>query len=511
MIDVMDYFNIREAHFIQKWGIRRIAREYGLSRNTVRKYVADGALPQYHQSVDRSCPVLGPYIEVIDELIKKDLEKKPKERFTGHTFYKYLRDDYGYARSENTLRKYFCQRRRELAGCTKVIVPLCHPPNGEAQVDWIEDITVVINGEQTIVQGFCMRLNYSKKPFVKVYPSMEMECWLDGHRSGFEHFGGIPSRITYDNPKVAVTKVLKGRKRVENSTFTTFKGYYGFNTFYCMIGTPEEKGGVENSVGYIRRNFFVPTLECDTIDDINRKLLVTCCEEDERLPQGSKELIGVAFEAEKGAMHELPLRPYDCCRVKHVKIAGKTATFSFQKNYYSVPMKYIYRTLTLKVYPDKLVVCDESEVAAVHQRLHNVEYEHMLDPVHYLPCLKTKPALLEYGKPFVEWRLPIEFDQYFEALKMTYKEKAGKEYIRVLMELQTYSMEEVKNAIHQALCLGTCHPDAVIGILKVSAYNSAKDVHEKITDPPWRHIQIIQPECKSFDILMCAEREEVVA
>jgi transcriptional regulator with XRE-family HTH domain len=124
----MNYFNIREAHFIQKWSIRKIARAFGISRNTVRKYLIDGSLPQYHRSIDRPCPVLGPFIETIDELITEDLNRKRKERFTGHTFYKCLRDNHGYAGSEVTLRRYFCVRRRELSGSTKVTVPLVHPP-----------------------------------------------------------------------------------------------------------------------------------------------------------------------------------------------------------------------------------------------------------------------------------------------------------------------------------------------------------------------------------------------
>jgi transposase len=511
VINAVNYFNIREAHFIQKWSVRRIARVFEISRNTVKKYLAESALPQYHRTVSRACPVLGPFIEIIDELIMKDLKKPRKERFIGYTFYKHLRDNYQYTGAEATLRKYFCLRRRELAGVTKVTVPLVHPPNGEAQADWIEDISVMIGGNHTIVQGFCLRTNNSKKPFLKVYHTMEMECWLDGHRSGFEFYGAVPSRITYDNPKVAVIKVLQGRKRTENSLFVSFKGYYGFNTFYCMVETPEEKGGVENSVGYIRRNFFVPMLEGDTIEDINRQLLIACRQEDERIPQRSKETIGTMFEAEEGALHALPQRPFECCQTRHVKIAGKTSTFSFSKNYYSVPVTYIYRTLLLKIFPERLVICKEDEIVAVHQRLHGVEYEYGLDPLHYLLCLKTKPGLLEHGKPFVGWKLPEEFDRYLRALKATYGEKAGREYIKVLLQLQTHSIEEVRNAIFHTLSSGTCHPDAVIGVLKMRAHSSGLDVDSLLDQSSWQHIRVTQPECKNFDVLICSEREEAVA
>jgi transposase len=507
----MDYFNIREAYVLKKWSIRRIAREYGLSRNTVKKYVADNVLPEYRRSSIKLCPVLGAFMEIIDELIQEDLKKPKKQRFIGHTFYTYMRNTHGYTGAEPTIRKYFCLRRRELAGQTQVTVPLIHPPNGEAQVDWIEDITIMLDGKETLVQGFCMRTINSQKPFLKVFHSMEMECWLDGHQNGFDFLGGVPSRITYDNPKVAVTKVFQGRKRIENTLFMSFKGYFGFNTFYCMPGTPEEKGGVENGVGYIRRNFFVPFLTGNSLDDINAQLRVKCSEEDARIPQGRKAPIGAAFAGEKGTLSYLPQRPFECCQTRHVKIAGKTATFSHQKNYYSVPVKYIFRTLLLKIFPERLVVCHEDEVIAEHQRPHGVEYEYMLDPLHYLLCLKTKPALLEYGKPFAGWKLPEEFTRYFSALKVTYEQQAGKEYIKVLMQLQTYSMEEVREAIHQALESGTCHPDAVIGLMKMRKQSSILGGNSLFSHSPVHRIQVQQPDCKSFDLLLYEQREEAVA
>jgi len=90
----------------------------------VKKYVADSVLPQYQCSSARQSPVLGPFIELIDELIQEDLKKPRKQRFIGHTLYTCLRDSHGYTGAESTMRKYFCLRRRELAGLTKVTVPL---------------------------------------------------------------------------------------------------------------------------------------------------------------------------------------------------------------------------------------------------------------------------------------------------------------------------------------------------------------------------------------------------
>ncbi len=513
MIEVVEYADIREAYYVKGWSVRKIAKTFGLSRNTVKKYIQDGAFPEYHSYVEKERPVLGSFEEKIDEIILADLEKNPKERFTSHTLFEHLSGEYGYEGAESTLRRFFCQRRREILGSANVTVPLDHPPNGEAQVDWIEDIPVVINGEKVNVQGFCLRLNYSGRKFVKVYRTMEMECWLDGHRSAFEFLGGVPPRITYDNPRVAVTKVLKGRKRVENNTFLGFRGYYSFGSLYCMRRTPEEKGGVENGVGYVRRNFFVPTLEGKDIDDINSQMLAVCLREDNRIAKRRQDSISAAFEREKRSLLPLPQKPYECCRLLPVKIASRTSTFGFENNRYSVPTKYVCQTLMLKVYPNHLEVCRDDEVVAVHKRLHGVVYQDCLDPMHYLPCLEKKPALLDHGKPFVNWQLPEEFARYLEDLRTPYGEKARREYIRVLLQLQYYSVQDVASAIGQALRAGTRDPDAVISLLKVREHKltTLDSTGDFKTIPFPERIRILQPDCATFDRLLDLEVEEVAA
>jgi hypothetical protein len=266
-------------------------------------------------------------------------------------------------------------------------------------------------------------------------------------------------------------------------------------------------------VGYTRRNLFLPILEGEDLDDINRQLLERCREEDDRIAERAIMTIGAAFQVEKGSLLPLPQRPYDCCRVLSVKIAGKTSTFGFDKNRYSVPVEYVYQTLTLKVYPNHLEVCRGNEVVAVHQRLHGVEYEDSLDPLHYLPCLQRKPALLEHGKPFVNWKLPEEFARYLEALRVPYGEKAKREYVRVLMQLQHYRVEEVAGALGQALRAGTCDPGAVISLLKVRERDFAASTSgsEREPDVSWSHIRVLQPTCAGFDALLSQMPEEVAA
>ena len=84
--------------------------------------------------------------------------------------------------------------------------------------------------------------------------------FFDGHVRAFEHFGGVPARVRYDNLKPAVVRVLKGRDRAESERFVALRSHYGFDSFFCRPGVAgaHEKGGVEGEVGRFRRRHLVP-------------------------------------------------------------------------------------------------------------------------------------------------------------------------------------------------------------------------------------------------------------
>ena len=98
-------------------------------------------------------------------------------------------------------------------------------PGEEAQVDWGE-AWIIQNGRRRKVQLFCMKWCYSKRVFVRAYDRANLESFLDGHVRAFEHFGGVPKRIAYDNLKSAVIRVGKGRHRRLNRKFVELKSWY---------------------------------------------------------------------------------------------------------------------------------------------------------------------------------------------------------------------------------------------------------------------------------------------
>jgi len=74
----------------------------------------------------------------------------------------------------------------------------------------------------------------------------------------YAYISGVPQRLSYDNLKTAVQRILSGRKRQEQTAFVGFRSHYLFESHFCTPGRGNQKGGVEHGVGFGRRNFMVP-------------------------------------------------------------------------------------------------------------------------------------------------------------------------------------------------------------------------------------------------------------
>jgi len=185
-------------------------------------------------------------------------------------------------------------------------------------MDWGE-ATVEIAGERRIVQLFVMRLNHSRVRFVMTFHLQKQEVFFEGHIRAFHFFGGVPRRITYDNLKTAVYRVLRGRNRQEQEAFVAFCSYYLFESNYCTRGQGHEKGGVENDVGYTRRNFLTPIAKVQCFAELNGHLQRECQQDTQRRMRGQKQTIAELWQVEKAQLLSLPATDYPACKSRPVK------------------------------------------------------------------------------------------------------------------------------------------------------------------------------------------------
>ena len=458
MIQVEEREQIRRAYYVDGKSVRQIARELGHSRRTVRQAIESAEPGEYTLRVPRPAPVLGPYKASLDRLLEENQHLPRKQRYTSHKMYLALCGE-GYTGSEPTVRRYVGQQRQDKK--RTVYLPLEFDPGTDAQVDWGEG-DVILAGEQISVQLFLMRLCYSRRVFVMAFPAQKQETFFEGHVQAFHFFQGIPARISYDNLKTAVLRVLEGHTRQEQQAFITFRSHYLFESNFCTPGEGHEKGGVEHSVGFDRRNFLVPLPNVASYDELNAHLLACCLADDQRQVTGQPTTIGEAWRMEQPQLRPLPAKDFECCVTDSVSL-NPYSQVVFATNRYSVPTDQAYRALTLKAYPFRVEVLHGEEVIARHSRCYG-RGQDVLDPLHYLPLLEQRPGAFHHAKPLRRWR--ADWPPVYEELlaHLTAKSQAGqgfREFVRILSLHRAHPAEQVEQAIRLALQSGCAHWEGV--------------------------------------------------
>jgi transposase len=501
MINVEQREKIRRAYFVEEKSIRQIARELKCSRPTVRKAIASAAPASYTLTVSRPAPALGSYKERIRELLAENERLPSKQRYTGHKIYQVIQKE-GYTGSESTVRGYIAQQRREKKR-PKVYIPLEFDPGTDAQVDWGEGIAIIA-GQRVTVQLFYMRLCYSRRLFMMAFPSQKQEAFFEGHVRAFHHFQGVPRRISYDNLKTAVKRILEGRHRQEQEAFIVFRSHHLFDSHFCTPGQGNEKGGVEHGVGFGRRNFMVPLPDVASFEELNEHLLAQCLADDRRRVDRQKVTIGEAWEMEKPYLLPLPAWDYDCCVTRPATL-NPYSQVVLDTNRYSVPVDKAYRNLVIKAYPFRVDILHLDKVIASHRRCYGRE-EDVFDPLHYLPLLEQRPGAFEHAKPIRRWReeWPPVYERFLQRLQeQGLNGQRVREFVRVLKLHRDHPAKLVAQAIEQALAYGCVHADGVELCLHQLSNPGVPVPSLTLTNPPsWATVGEQPPDLSCYDRLL---------
>jgi transposase len=459
MITVETREQSRRAYFHENKSIRQIARELRCSRTSVQKAIQSAEPSRYTLQVPRAAPGLGPYKPLIKQLLAESEHRPRKQRYTAHKIFAALQAP-GYAGSEPSVRRYVAQCRQE-GRRRAVYLPREFDPGADAQVDWGEAFAMIAD-ERVAVQLFVMRLCYSRRTYVMAFPSQRQEAFFEGHVRAFRHFQGVPRRITYDNLKAAVQRVLAGHTRQEQQAFIVFRSHYLFESHFCTPGEGHEKGGVEHSVGYDRRNFMVPIPQAASFEALNAHLLAQCLADDQRQVAGQATTIGEAWCVEQPLLRPLPAWDVDCCVTRPATLTPYSQVV-FETNRYSVPADAPYAQLVIKAYPFRLEIRHVDRVLASHARCYGREQD-VFDPLHYLPLLEQRPGAFEHAKPIRRWRegWPPIYEELLARMRADERESHGvREFVRILRLHREHPAEQVEQAIRLALQYGCLHADGV--------------------------------------------------
>ncbi|RPI59225.1 MAG: IS21 family transposase, partial [Planctomycetaceae bacterium] len=364
---------------------RQACQKFKLHWDTLQKILQHVEPLGYRKRKEREKPILGPFVTLIHEILEADKKAPPKQRHTAKRILERLRDEHGYCGGRTVVQE---EVRRWRQRSAEVFMPLAHPP-GEAQVDF-GSATVVYRGQQRKVAMFIMSLPFSDAVFCQIFPRECTETFQEGHRRAFEFFGAVPKRITYDNTKIAVAKVIQKRGGAFTREFLRLESHYLFEHHFCLVRRPTEKGHVEGLVGYSRRNFLVPVPHLDDFELYNEGLADDCRRELNRHVRGKKETKAELLKEDVRAMRPLPSHPFEARRVEPCQ-ANSLSLVRFDRNDYSVPTAHAHHAVTAVGGIERVRFVVQDQMVAEHLRDWDKENVHY-DPVHYLALLERKPG-----------------------------------------------------------------------------------------------------------------------
>ena len=472
--------------------IREIQRETGLHFKTIKKILANPA-PLPFDCPERPKPKIGRYLERISSILDADKDVPKKQRHTAKRIFERIQEE-GYTGGYTAVKDVVRDLKRT---SQEVFVPLMHRP-GEAQMDFGQAL-VKMGGVLRKVMFFAMALPYSDAMFVVAYARECTETFQDGHVRAFEFFGGVPSRISYDNAKTSVSQIIGAHARKLTNGFLQLQSHYLFEEHFCRVRRANEKGVVEGVVKFARLNYFVPVPEVKDFEELNAFLEQRCRQDLDRTLRGRKVCKKELLVEDQQAFLALPATPFDACK-KVSTTADRLSLVRFDCNDYSVPVRFAHHTVVAKGYTDHVCIFRKDLMIAEHERIWDKEGI-AFNPVHYLELLERKPGALDHAKPLHDWELPESFSLLRNRLEDEGRAQGTREFIRVLRLLEKHPLAKVATAIEKALRLRRCNRDVVANYLYPD---------EAFSPPTFRldgreHLQGIivpPPDLRAYRILM---------
>jgi transposase len=445
---MVDVEFIRKKHFVEGWSIRKLSRHLQLARQTVRRALGSAEPPRYQLRKPRPAPTMDPYREIIRTWLAQDTHAPAKQRHTGKRVYDRLVAEYGFRGAESSVRRAVARLRPRQP---EVFIPLSAAFGQQAQVDWGQ-AQVEISGAPVVAHLFCLRLRASGVPFAWAAPTEKLEAFLEGHRRAFEWLGGVPAECVYDNPKTAVVRILAGPERQEHTVFASLRAHYLFDSLFCRPGEGHEKGAVENLVGYVRRNALVPVPAFGSWEALNTHLRQWC--------EGERARLEDRWRKERAALRPLPLQPF-ACALRRLVVVSSTSLVRVDCNRYSVPCRYVGRTLRLALFTDHLQLWDADTCVAEHARCRG-RGETILVLEHYLPALARKPRAALHAA--VVDQLPPLYAAVRQRLCQQHRD-GYRQFAAILLLHQEFPAEAVEAALAEAWERECLEPSAVRQLL----------------------------------------------
>lgn len=457
--DMKLWNDVRHAVLVDNMSKRQAAKTFQINYRSVCKIVAQAEPPEGMKlKKARSKTKMEPFIPLIHAILDADRDAPKKQKHTGKRIYDRLKNEHDFTGSLSSVYGVINAYKRKHA---EVFLPLKRTP-GDAQFDF-GHAKAIIGGVLTKVAFGVMTLAHSNARFVQAFPRETTETFQETLKRAFLFFGGVPKMISFDNSRIAVKKILHGRGCDPTDGFLRIQSHFLFKHHFCQVRKGNQKGRVENAVGYVRRNFMVPLPEFPDFESFNEYLSSKCLADRANICTREKKPICELLEEETKCLTPLPEEDFEARRIEFRR-SNSLSLVRFDTNDYSVPTEHAHKLLTLVGGVDTVKILCDAKTIATHTRDWGRKNIHF-DPIHYLRILERKPNALDFGRPFQSWVLPKDFDVLRRRLEDAAGPLGTKEFIRVLRLLEKYTTEQLTKAVSRALELGASTYEAVFTIL----------------------------------------------
>jgi transposase len=487
MIDYEQYCQIK-AYRDEGLKAGQIAEKLGLDPRTVSKWMdSSGFQPKLpgHRSSK-----LDPFKRDILGM----LERHP---YSAAQVFQKIREqgfDGGYTIVKDYVRKVRPRRH-------KAYLKLNFAPGECAQVDWGSSGSIAVGSTRRRLSFFVMVLCYSRMMYAEFTVSQTMEHFLGCHQRALQYFGGVPARIMVDNLKSAVLKRITGQAPVFNPKYLDFANHYGFTIVPCGVGKGNEKGIVENAVGYIKKNFLAG-LDPGDFKTVNPAVThwlenIANIRNHGETRKRPKDM----FAEEAALLSRLPQEPYDIGTITRVR-ATSQFRITLDTNRYSVPAEYASTGLTMKIYPDRLCMYHDNKLIARHTRSYD-RHQDIENPDHPKALLQQRRKARDQKTLMRFLTISSNSEPYYRGL--VEKKLNVMHHIRQIVGLsEIYSQEQVARAITDALEFRAFSCDYIANLLEQRKYFTQPHGALHLT----RASDLLELEIGEPDITVYAKREK---
>jgi len=455
---VIDYETfIRIKNYKEQEGLKsgQIAQAIGLDKRTVAIWAEEQKYRQRKAAQRKS------KLDPFKDHIVRMLERHP---YTAEQIYQQIKQN-GYDGGTTIVSDYVRKVRPQRI---KAFLKLVFAPGECAQVDWGSYGAVRVGSTTRRLSFFVMVLCHSRMMYVEFTVLQTMEHFLGCHQNAFHYFGAVPQKIMVDNLKSAVLKRIVGRAPVFNPRYLDFARHYGFAIVACNVGKGNEKGIVENGVGYVKKNLLngLSATDFKVLEPTARHWLETIANVRTHGQTGKRPID--VFPEEKSSMHPLPVEPYDIGVIRQMR-ASRQFRITIDANHYSVPAQLAGSSLTVKAYPDRICFYHENNLVARHNRSYdrNRDFEH---PDHPKPLLEQRRKGKEQ-KIFMRFlSLSDKSEEYYRQLEQ--RRMNPLHHIRQIVALsEIHGKENVARAMEDAFAFAAFSCEYIANLLEQRSRN----------------------------------------